>query len=271
MLDMLGQADRIIGVSGLDFVSNAYVNAHKAVIRDMGVQPDYETLVGLRPDVVLLYGIDDAQSTLTGKLDELGIPYMYMAEYLEELPLGKSEWLVVVGELTDHRDKAVTAFHEMESRYNRLKQQVCQVKRRPTVMLNAPWNDQWIMPSVRSYMVRLIADAGGDYIYKRNTSTSSQNMGMEMAYKLLSEADFWLNVGTATTLAELKAMNPRFAGVRSMTLGQVYNNNRRLTPGGGNDYWESAVVQPDLVLNDLIRIFHPECSTDSLYYYRRLK
>ena len=75
----------------------------------------------------------------------------------------------------------------------------------------------------------------------------------------------------ATTLDELKAMNPQFSDAKAIREGQVYNNNLRLTAGGGNDYWESAVVRPDIVLRDLIHIFHPELITDTLYYYRHLK
>ena len=62
----------------------------------MGAEINYELLVGLNPDLVLLYGIGDAQTTVTDKLKELNIPYMYVAEYLEESPLGKAEWLVAI-------------------------------------------------------------------------------------------------------------------------------------------------------------------------------
>ena len=30
-------------------------------------------------------------------------------------------------------------------------------------MLNAPWQDSWFVPGDRSYMVRLLEDAGGNY------------------------------------------------------------------------------------------------------------
>ena len=84
MLDAIGQTDRIVGVSGIDYVSNPYVLAHKESIRDMGAEMNYELLIGLKPDVVLLYGIGDAQTSVTDKMRELSIPYMYVGEYLEE-------------------------------------------------------------------------------------------------------------------------------------------------------------------------------------------
>ena len=271
MLDALVQADRIVAVSGIDYVSNPYIIAHKDSIKDMGPEMNYELLLGLKPDVVLLYGIGDAQTAVTDKLKELSIPYMYVGEYLEESPLGKAEWMVALSELTDSREKGIEIFSEIPKRYQTLKDLTASVEQRPTVMFNTPWNDSWIMPSTKSYMAQLVNDAGADYIYKENTSNSSAPIGLETAYGLIQKADYWINVGMASTLDELKAVNPKFTDAKSVREKTAYNNNLRLTATGGNEYWESAVVRPDIVLRDLIHIFHPELVSDSLYYYRHLE
>ena len=271
MLDALGQVNRIVAVSGIDYVSNPYILAHKNSIKDMGPEMNYELLLGLKPDVVLLYGIGDAQTAVTDKLKELYIPYMYVGEYLEESPLGKAEWLVALSELTDSRKKGIEIFREIPKRYQVLKALTESVEQRPTVMLNTPWNDSWVMPSTQSYMAQLVTDAGADYIYKENNSNSSTPIGLETAYKLIQKADYWINVGMASTLDELKTVNPKFVDAKAVREKTVYNNNLRTTPTGGNDYWESAVVRPDVVLRDLIHIFHPELVSDSLYYYRHLE
>ena len=263
--------DRIVAVSGINYIANPYILAHKDSIKDMGPEMNYELLLGLKPDVVLLYGIGDAQTAVTDKLKELAIPYMYVGEYLEESPLGKAEWLVALSELTDSRDKGIDVFREIPKRYQALKDLTASVEQRPTVMFNTPWNDSWVMPSTQSYMVQLVTDAGADYIYKENTSNSSAPIGLETAYGLIQKADYWINVGTASTLDELKNMNPKFADAKSVRDKTVYNNNLRITATGGNDYWESAVVRPDVVLRDLIHIFHPELISDSTYYYRHLE
>ena len=271
MLDALGQADRIVAVSGIDYVSNPYIIAHKDSIKDMGPEMNYELLLGLKPDVVLLYGIGDAQTAVTDKLKELSIPYMYVGEFLEESPLGKAEWMVALSELTDSREKGIEIFSEIPKRYQTLKDLTASVEQRPTVMFNTPWNDSWIMPSTKSYMAQLVNDAGADYIYKENTSNSSAPIGLETAYGLIQKADYWINVGMASTLDELKAVNPKFTDAKSVREKTAYNNNLRLTATGGNEYWESAVIRPDIVLRDLIHIFHPELVSDSLYYYRHLE
>lgn len=271
MLDELGEINRIAGVSGIDYIANPYIIAHKDSIKDMEPEMNYELLIGLKPDVVLLYGIGDAQTAVTDKLKELSIPYLYMGEYLEESPLGKAEWMVVLSELTDNREKGIEIFREIPERYYALKALTDSAKQRPTVMFNTPWNDSWVMPSTQSYMARLIADAGADYIYKENNSNSSTPIGLETAYGLIQKADYWINVGSVNTLDELKSVNPKFADAKAVHEKRVYNNNLRSTPAGGNDYWESAVVRPDVVLRDLIHIFHPELVSDSLYYYRHLQ
>ncbi len=93
-------------------------------------------------------------------------------------------------------------------------------------------------------------------------------------FLLADSADIWVNTGTATTMAELLAMAPRLAGTKPVVSGRVFNNTRRMQPGGGNDYFESGTVRPDVVLADLFSIFHPGAAVadpDSLYYYLRLQ
>jgi iron complex transport system substrate-binding protein len=42
--------------------------------------------------------------------------------------------------------------------------------------------------------------------------------------------------------------------------------------GGGNDFFESGVINPHLILKDMIKIFHPDLLTDhQLHYYMKLK
>ena len=130
------------------------------------------------------------------------------------------------------------------------------------------------MASTESYVARLIADAGGDYIYEKNTSNRSLPIDLEEAYLLTSAADMWLNAGSVSSLGELKAQYPKFANTRCVRNCAVYNCNKRLNVAGGNDYWESGVVQPDVVLHDLIAIMHPEvlaADDRELYYYQRLE
>ena len=273
MFDAIGQIRRVCGVSGIDYISNAYVNEHRCCgeVLDVGYDTNlnFELLAAMRPDLMLLYGVTGENTIVTGKLRELGIPYIYIGDYMEESPLGKAEWLVLAAELCDLRAAGADTLQRIARDYQALKAHPAPDAPRPKVMLNTPYRDTWFLPSSQSYMIRLIEDAGGEYVYTKNDSDTSVAVDMEEAYLLANAADFWLNVGPCNTLAELTAQNPKFSGIPVVRSRNVYNNNRRQTPAGGSDFWESGVVRPDLVLRDLRTIFLgdsvPTC------YYKRLE
>ena len=225
MLDAIGETGRVVGVSGIDYISNPDIQARRDSVGDVGYEGNinYELLLSLDPDLVLLYGVNGA-SSMEGKLKELDIPFMYVGDYLEESPLGKAEWLVALSEVIGKRAEGEKVFAEIPVRYNVLKKKVADnILDAPSVMLNTPYGDSWFMPSTESYVARLIKDAGGDYIYKKNTGNASAPIDLEEAYLLASQADMWLHVGMANTLDELKAACPKFIDTRCFRGGQVYN------------------------------------------------
>ena len=273
MFDAIGSVDRVVGVSGLNFITNPNIQAGRDTIGDVGYENNinYELIVSLDPDIVLLYGVNGA-SPMEEKLRELKIPYIYIGDYLEESPLGKAEWMMVIAELVGKREQSEHIYNEIPKRYNELRERVAEsVIDAPSVMFNIPYGDSWFMPSTQNYAARLVTDAGGHYIYEKNTGNTSQPIDLEEAYDLTSRADIWLNVGQVHSLAELKAACPKFSDTRCFRNGYVYNNNRRTTPGGGNDYYESAVVRPDLLLRDHVKMFHPELVDEEFVYYKRLE
>ena len=109
-----------------------------------------------------------------------------------------------------------------------------------------------------------------DSVYTQDTGNQSRPIDTEEAYRLAEMSDCWINVGSAASLRELAEIVPKFMDTRPVREGRVYNNNRRTNPSGGNDYWESGVIHPDLILQDLIRIFHPELTDAEPTYYRKL-
>lgn len=272
MLEALGAADRIVGVSGINYITNPEIQKHREEISDIGYEGniDYEALLAADPDIVLLYGVNGA-SAMEGKLRELDIPYIYIGDYLEESPLGKAEWIVPMAEIIGEREKGEKKFAEIADRYNELKKKVADAAiDAPSVMLNLPYGDSWFMPSASSYMARLISDAGGDYIYKKDTGSTSLPIDLEEAYTLASQADFWLNTDQTASLAALAKKCPKFTDTRVFRNGAVYNNTLRANAAGGNDFFESGITNPDLILRDLIRIFHPEILDAPFTYYQKL-
>ncbi|MCD8202220.1 MAG: ABC transporter substrate-binding protein [Prevotella sp.] len=273
MLDAVGAINTVVGVSGLEYILNPKILAKRDSIGDVGYEGNinYEMLLSLAPDLVLFFGIRGANS-MEGKLKELKIPYMYVGDHVENSPIGKAEWLVAISEIVGKRDEGIRVFSEIPERYDALKKKVADTKSAaPKVMMNIPYNGTWFMPSTESYVARLIADAGGDYIYKKNTGTTSMPIDLEEAYQLVSASDVWLDTGLTNSLDEVKVACPKFTDTNCFIQGNVYNNNLRSNEIGGSDYFESGVVNPDLVLRDLIKIFHPELVQEDFVYYKQLK
>ncbi len=271
MLDAVGMVDAVVGVSGKQYITNEHVS-QSVTVKDVGYDSNlnYELLVMLQPDVVLMYGVAAENSAVTAKLRDLGIPYLYLGDYTEESPLGKAEWLVAISEIVGCRERGVEEFREVVERYEAVKANVSRGGNAPKVMFNLPYQDVWYMPSDESYMVQLVEDAGGEYIYKgKNTTRGSVAINLEEAYLLVADADVWLNVGQCSTIEELQRAAPHFMATSVVERGKVYNNNRRRTAAGGSDFWESAIVRPDVVLAELAAIVAGEACEPC--YYQQLQ
>ena len=146
------------------------------------------------------------------------------------------------------------------------------VANKPTVLLNAPYQGIWWIPGGNSFLARFLKDAGAAYLWADDPSTGSKIIDFEVIYEKALDADYWLHPGQWNSLKEGLAVDERFAQFRAFREGHVYNNNARVNKYGGNDYWESGLTKPDVILADLIKIFHPELVPDhKLVYYKKLK
>ena len=280
MLDAIGYADHIVGVSGAQFISTprAVERIGRGEIADVGFDGafDLERILTMQSDLVLLYGVSSEEKGISNRLKELDIPYIYIGEYLETEPLGKAEWVVALGYLCGLEDEALALFAETESRYLAIRDKARNTTHRPLVMLNTPYRDAWFMPPTNSYMVRLIEDANGEYILGEKRKTGNGNtstpISLEEALLLAKRADFWLNVGHHRSLEGLSLANPLFGDVPAVCNRRVYNNTRRNTPNGGSDFWESGAIKPDVILADLVTILHGDTTdNEGLYYYEQLQ
>ncbi len=278
MLDVVGCADRLVGLSGCRFIYTPSIRQaiEQGKISEVGYDSafDFERISLLDTDVVLLYGVAGEAKRITNKLDEVGIPYIYIGDYLESDPLGKAEWVVALAYLCGVAEQGKEFFDGVEERYLSLCNRKSDAGTRPMVMLNLPYRDTWFIPSKGSYMVQLIEDAGGRCMLldeQDEESNTSKPISLEEAMWLVTRADFWINLGQIGSKEELQAVAPHFAEVDAVKFGNLYNNTKRTNESRGSDFWESGCVRPDLILADLVKILHYEDTPDSLYYYKKLE
>ncbi len=268
-LDRIGCSEMVLGMSGKKYVSNPYVKEH-AIEVGYDSNLNYEAVVKLAPDLLVGYSLSPEEPAYCSILRSLGVKTLIISDQLEEDPLARAEYVRLFGALTGRLHEADSAYGAIASRYNELKKMVkdaAPVK----VLINVPYGDAWYIPGENSYMSQLIRDAGGMILGSREGRSESSLISVEQAYALSMEADCWLNVGWAYTLGQLRGLNPLF-GDFPVIHKKVYNNTLRTTPEGGNDFWESGSSRPDLILEDLIRIFHPSVLPEgSLKYYIEVK
>lgn len=274
-LNELDEINSIVGISGSQYVSNPKlrkrIEAGEVPDVGYGQNLNYEQIVSQQPDLVMVYGIGSEVTSYTQKLEEMGIPVILIAEYLEENPLGKAEWIKFIGALFEKEKKANTFFSLIENEYLNLKQLAAGETNQPKVLVGAPYNDTWWVPGGNSYMANLITDAGGDYLGKDNQSNESFAISFENALAWGSRADVWINIGNLSSKKEIRATDERFENFKVFNEGRLFNNVKKLNPHGGNEFWESGTVHPHLILRDLINIFHPGLIQEEMVYYSEIK
>lgn len=273
----LGADSLIAGISGSSLIYDSVVleGLRRGTIRDVGYEGSLnkELVISLEPDLLMAYGVADPSTGNTSRLSETGVKVFYNADYLEEHPLSRCEWIRLFGLLTGREQRADSIFIRVSGAYRELADKVRNgITSRPDVLLGAPWEDVWYVSPSDSYIGRLIEDAGGHYIYSDMTGPNSVPFSVESVFRRAAEAELWINPGAAENLAGIAAADPRLASLPLFSEGKVWNNRRRVTEEGGNDYWESAVVRPDLLLSDLVSIIHPELMPGYVqFYYRKLE
>lgn len=256
----LGELSTLTGVESLSYVYDPAIRRRiregKITTVGAGQTLNTERLIAMKPDVIMTsaYGGSDE---LVRKLQAVGLPVVVNGDWASPSPLGRAKWIEFIGLFYGKEATAVAHFERVTKEYHRLTALAHGAKSRPTVFANAPWHGTWEMPGGESYMAQLLRDAGARYLWAGNRSTGSLSLGFESVFARAANADFWIDPGDWKSLAQGRRADPRFAQFKAFKEGHVYNNIAKTTAEGGNAYWETGPANPQLVLRDLIRIFHP--------------
>ncbi|HAW52582.1 MAG TPA: ABC transporter substrate-binding protein [Flavobacteriales bacterium] len=231
-----------------------------------------ERLIVSDVDLVFYYDFGPGTAAMIDRLEKMGIRVVKVYEYLEKDPLGKAEWIKFFGALFNKTEEADSIFNEISDEYLKLKKRAGQDALKKTVFTGLPFKGEWHQPGGASFQAAYFSDAGADYLWKEDSSVSGILMDREVIFEKALGADVWLHPNNETTLEGIIDLDVRFEQFKSFQNGQVYNNNKRLNENMGNDYWESGLLNPQLVLKDLIAIFQPGIFPDhELYYYQKLE
>lgn len=276
MISALGEENSIAGVSGTDFIYSPDLisNVGKGLIVDVGYEANLnkELVLRISPDLIMIYGIGSESAGYVSKLKELGTKVIINADYLETDPLSRVEWIKLFGALYCKENQADSIFNSEVESYLKLKSLIAEkTTSRPKVLLGLPFRDTWYISPGNSFISRLISDAGGEYLWNDTQSPVSMPYGIENVYMRGLKADYWLNISSVSSRKEITGVDQRLEDLPCFKNGNLFNNNNRVTPKGGNDYWESGSLYPHLLLKDIATILHPEIFSDQdLVYFRKL-
>lgn len=272
-LKILGLQDKLIGFPNTSYISNPVFRklVKNGQIKELGSgrQINTEKLLMLHPDLLMQFSSGPVQNSDKTFIKN-GIPVLYNADWMEQNPLGRAEWLKVFGILFDKEKLADSIFSQIEVRYLKIKQQIDTISQKPLVFQGGSFGDKWFVPGGRSYAAQLIKDAGGQYLWKDDTHNGSITLNFENVLLQLPKADVWLNPGMLISREAITKEIPVAKDFKSFKTDRIYTYNLTRGPGGGVLYFEESNAYPDRVLSDLFHIFHPEQSSQHLYYYRKI-
>lgn len=275
-LDELGLLDRLVGVDDTTYVSNPHVlkMAEEGKLASIGYGSgvNVEKVLELAPSLVMTYGSGAPEYDAHPVLLQAGQKVVVNAEWMDTTPLGRAEWLKFVAIFFNKEAEAETIFAKTAQEYQELIALTASVSQKPTAFTGSAYQGTWYMPGGQSFAAAFLRDAGAEYLWSDDASTGSLPLSVEAVFEKAQAADFWLNVGYVDSLDDLKGMDARYADFAAFQKGNVWNNDAKTSPAGGNDYYESAVLHPELVLADLISILHPDLLPNhQLVYYRQVK
>ena len=268
LIKELGCTGAIAGVVDTMFFTDPEIVAatRSGDIADCGssAAPDVERIIALSPDAVIL---DTYQSANFGQISRLNVPIIECADYMENTPLGRAEWVKFYGALLGERERADSLFDAVSAAYKALQAEGASVPtgtKRPRVLTETVIGGVWNVPGGNSYMARLLADAGGDYPWSDNDSAGSLNLDINSVLAVAQDADVWLiksfNIHSRADLLAANALNAEFAAYRT---GRVY-----VCDTSRSRLYERFPFHPEVLLREYRAIFQGQ--DNELEFYKRL-
>ena len=272
LLTEFGLGDRIVGVADSKYIKIPYIHEQIAKGRIVdcgnGLNPVVEKIMDVKPDVIMLSPFENSGGY--GKTEEIGIPLIECAEYMETSPLGRAEWMRFYGLLFGVGEKADAMFHEVDSCYTALKQQATEAGDGRSVIVDKVVGSVWYMPGGRSTIGQMIQDAGGRYPWANDEQSGSLALPFESVLERGGESDVWMlrySSDHEWDYRELLSGHQGYGQLRAFREKEVYGCNVEQSK-----FYEETPFHPNYLLNDFIQILHPDIiGASSLRYYKKLK
>ena len=268
IIEQLQETQRIVGVCEARYMDSPEVRKRldAGKIMDLGeaTSPNVEKIIEIGADVIIA---SPFQNSSFGPVEKIGVPIIQGADYLESLPLGRTEWVKFYGLLFGKKNLADSVFVATERNYLGLKEMATKATFKPTVFAEKRYGSSWYVAGGDSYIANLYKDAGVNYIFKYLSGSDSQPLSFETVFEKAYQADYWLikyNQSEDLTYKSLRQENTPYENFEAFKNKKIYGCNTAYAR-----YYEEFPLHPDYLLKDFIKIFHPELlPSDTLRYYK---
>ncbi|HEY5916372.1 MAG TPA: ABC transporter substrate-binding protein [Chryseolinea sp.] len=275
LLDYLEETEKLVGFPSTDYISSEkgrkLVDAGK--VQELGVDKgiNLERVAMLRPDMVMGYTMNSDYGQFK-KIEDLHVPVVINAEYLEKHPLGRAEWIKFMALFFNKEKTADSVFAVIEKEYLKTKAVADRAPSKRTVLSGIVYGDAWFLPGGQNYAAKLLRDAGYHYLWDDDSTSGFLELSFESVYEKAHGADFWIGVSAFSSLKEIENADHRYARFKPFQQRQVYTSNLRKGSTGGSEFLELGYLRPDIILKDLMKIAHPELMGEhELYFHKRLE
>ena len=272
-LEMLGVENSLVGFPNLNYISSEKVRARidnkkvKEIGRDQALNT--EVILDLNPNIVVGYGIDNNNPTYDN-LEKSGLKVVFNGDWNEQSPLGKAEWIKFFGALYGVDNKADAIFDKIEKNYKLAVQLALNAKTNPTILCGEMYENIWYLPQGNSWSSLFLKDARTDYLWKQTAGTGSLSLPFEIVLEKAKNAEFWFQ-GSFSSLLEMQNSNIHYKEFDAFKNKNIYSFAAKKGKTGGVLFYELAGNRPDLVLQDILKIVHPELLPNyDLYFYSKL-
>ncbi|MFI3289530.1 MAG: ABC transporter substrate-binding protein [Rikenellaceae bacterium] len=267
----LGVTDNIVGITSTRFLQNESMNERlqRGDLARIGIEGEFDTevVLSLEPDLIF---VSPFKRGGYDAVDNLGIPMLAYLGYKEPSPLGQAEWVKLIGVLLGREREANSCFNEIEKEYLKLKKLVADVKDRPKVLSGEMHSGNWYVVGGESALAQLFRDAGGEYFMHNDDESGGFYVDYETVYSQGYDADFWRIVNSFDgeySYKDLLAADGRYQDFAPFKKRQVIYCNLREGP-----FYENTPMEPEVVLADLIKAFHPTLLPDyEAQYYKVMR
>ena len=271
MLMSFGCEQSIAGVADLKYIKIPWIHEQVKAgrITDVGegMSPVVEKIIDQRPDALFLSPFENSGGY--GRLEEIGIPIIECAEYMEPSPLARAEWLRFYGMLFGCESRADSLFAVVDSSYCALKS-LFTVDKQKSVLLDKVTGSVWYVPGGRSTIGQMIQDAGGNYPWADDDRSGSVSLPVEAVLEKAGEADVWLfrySSDHDITPDELLSEHHGYGQFKAFRSGEIYGCDVERSL-----FYEESPFRPDWLLGDYIHILHPDIpNLPPLRYYKKVK